>query len=115
MRRIFIAIGGPPGSTVSMTVRPMPRRRAASRRIWVVLPEPSMPSKVMKRPRCFTGREYSSVAVAQARTERTQARMPVLLYPFALRHPQCHLTEIPDILAGVGRKQEEIGALARLD
>ncbi len=39
----------PPGSTVSITSRPMARRRSASRCIWVVLPEPSGPSKVMKR------------------------------------------------------------------
>src|SRR5262245_2039089 len=57
MRRIFWAMGGPPGSTVSSTVRPSARRRSARRCICVVLPEPSMPSKVRKRPG-VTGKLY---------------------------------------------------------
>src|ERR1035441_5888855 len=55
MRRIFMAMGGPPGSTVSITVRPIPRKRPARRCIWVVLPDPSMPSNVMKTPRVPMG------------------------------------------------------------
>src|ERR1035437_2082894 len=69
MRRIFRAIGGPPGSTVSITVRPIPRSRPASRRIWVVLPEPSMPSKAMKKPRIAMGTSI----VGGLRTDRRLA------------------------------------------
>src|SRR5580698_2430196 len=51
MRRICCPIGVPPGSALSSTVRPSPRKRSASIRAWVLLPLPSGPSKVMKRPR----------------------------------------------------------------
>ena len=40
-----------PGSRVASTSRPCPARTAVSKRIWVLLPAPSPPSKVMKRPR----------------------------------------------------------------
>src|ERR1700733_2947690 len=51
MRRICWPIGVPPGSTLSNSGRPSPRRRSASMRACVLLPLPSGPSKVMKTPR----------------------------------------------------------------
>src|SRR5580700_7239176 len=51
MRRICWPIGVPPGSTDSSTGRPSLRKRCASIRACVLLPLPSGPSKVMKRPR----------------------------------------------------------------
>src|SRR5580704_648080 len=51
MRRICWPMGEPPGSTLSRTGRPSPRRRSASSRACVIVPLPSGPSKVMKRPR----------------------------------------------------------------
>src|SRR5512141_3410977 len=41
----------PPGLRVARTGRPRASIHAAARATWVVLPEPSMPSKVTKRPR----------------------------------------------------------------
>src|SRR6202522_2277841 len=51
MRRICWPMGVPPGSTLSSTARPAARRGWASKRACVLLPLPSGPSKVMKRPR----------------------------------------------------------------
>src|SRR5579859_2919227 len=51
MFRICNPMSVPPGSADSTTVRPSLRRRLAKRRIWVVLPHPSIPSKVMNMPR----------------------------------------------------------------
>src|SRR4051812_45963987 len=45
------APGDPPGSRVTMVRRPAPSRRSASILIWVDLPDPSPPSKVINRPR----------------------------------------------------------------
>jgi hypothetical protein len=44
----------PPGSRVSATSRPSARSVSARRRACVDLPEPSMPSKVMKTPLAVT-------------------------------------------------------------
>src|SRR5260221_11213470 len=43
-------MGVPPGSRNKRTSRPKLRKRAARRGIWVVLPPPSVPSRVMKSP-----------------------------------------------------------------
>src|SRR5579872_3647078 len=51
MRRICWPMGVPPGSTVSSTWWPSPRRRSASSRACVLLPLPSGPSNVRKTPR----------------------------------------------------------------
>ena len=48
--RTASAPGEPPGSRVATTSRPSPRSVSASSLIWVDLPTPSPPSKVMKRP-----------------------------------------------------------------
>jgi len=50
-RRICSAPGVPPGSRVASTARPAASRCSFSRAICVLLPAPSPPSKVMKRPR----------------------------------------------------------------
>src|SRR4051794_17938535 len=50
-RRICWPIPEPPGSMFSKMARPAERRRSDNRRIWVDLPLPSRPSKVMKNPR----------------------------------------------------------------
>src|SRR5919197_2825452 len=47
-RRIRSPSGVPPGSRVATTSRPSFRSRCSSSRAWVVLPEPSRPSKVTK-------------------------------------------------------------------
>src|SRR5271157_3642078 len=75
MRRIFMPMGVPPGSAVSSTVRPRARRRVARRCIWVVLPEPSMPSKVMKRPRVAMGSFYCNGGEDSRRQRR--GRLPI--------------------------------------
>jgi hypothetical protein len=38
------------GSRLATTSRPCPRNQSASRRVWVDLPVPSMPSRTMKMP-----------------------------------------------------------------
>ena len=50
MARSFSASGVPPGSRVSVTTRPWARKAAARLSMWVDLPAPSMPSKLMKSP-----------------------------------------------------------------
>ncbi len=42
--------GDPPGSRVTTAGSPASSRRSASRAIWVVFPEPSIPSNVTKQP-----------------------------------------------------------------
>src|ERR1035441_7583686 len=54
--RISSPMGVPPGSRKVRTLWPRWRKRCASAAICVVLPPPSVPSKVMKRP--FMGRLY---------------------------------------------------------
>src|SRR5512141_2315422 len=49
--RIWLPMRVPPGSTVSTTSRPDSRSRWANNRICVVLPQPSMPSKLTNQPR----------------------------------------------------------------
>ena len=63
-------MGVPPGSAVSTTVRPQPRRRAAKRRNWVVLPDPSMPSKVINDPRFAMG-DFIVAVCAAGKAEMT--------------------------------------------
>src|SRR4051812_40534755 len=48
--RICSAPGEPPGSRVARTLMPRAPSDAANRLIWVDLPVPSPPSRVMKRP-----------------------------------------------------------------
>src|ERR1039458_5458638 len=68
-------MGGPPGSTVSITTRPRERSRSANRCIWVVLPDPSMPSKVIKIPRGFTVNPYCTQASVKALDPRELIEM----------------------------------------
>ena len=49
--RIRSPVAVPPGWRVTTGVQARFSSQAAKRLIWVVLPEPSKPSRVMKRPR----------------------------------------------------------------
>ena len=53
--RMISAPGEPPGSRVSTTDTPTERSRSANVAVWVDLPLPSPPSKVMKCPRMKSG------------------------------------------------------------
>ena len=48
-----------------LCVRPRERSRSARRCIWVVLPDPSMPSKVIKIPRDFTVSPYCNAGCGE--------------------------------------------------
>ena len=61
----------PPGSWVSVTCRPRARSSSARIAAWVVLPEPSTPSSVMKRPSAISAIDTSlPAAVERARRIR---------------------------------------------
>jgi hypothetical protein len=53
--RSFSPRGVPPGSRVATTVCPNCRKRSTIQACWVLFPAPSMPSKLMKRPRAMVG------------------------------------------------------------
>lgn len=60
----FLPMVVPPGSAVSRTARPRARSCAASRRSCVVLPEPSIPSNVIKRLRAAIANSHRKRAIA---------------------------------------------------
>lgn len=66
--RIFSAMKGPPGSRVTTTSRPSDRSHPASFLNCVVLPQPSIPSKLMKTPGPLLIFAFSFPITSSART-----------------------------------------------
>ena len=79
--RSFSPSGVPPGSRVATTVWPRASMRAASQTMCVLLPAPSMPSSVMKRPLAAVmeeGMRRNAESNKRPRSGRRRSALPQL-------------------------------------